>query len=1125
MRIYDVLSRGVAGVMGMAAVVSGQQEADLNRASVKPVAVIPFMEKAPVIDGVIREGEWNTLYVSPFVSQSGDLLQTRPGEFWVGSDKKRLYIAVRSGVHPSAGAVTKVTEMLGTGRLVFDDSIEIWFHNAPDGGPGQYYQVIVNSAGVLFDQEFDALEKIGRTYWRVDMEQAHVIEGDVWTAEFSIDLASIKVTDPTRPLAMRVCRNYKHGWNQSRWAPRVISFDAPETMPLVRFSESAPIVREAGFQDEDGIAVALELVNPGATPLPVTVKLGYNAEGQPRYFDETPAELKPGETRRFEYRKEFFTGDNYPALAEILVTGEDGTVFHHRDVKWHTRPQGTGWAPMGDAKPEEAVLFGFEFHPTPRTVRWKVEFAGMKGRDDVKGVRFEIAPTNGVNPVYTSSVPPTDSFAVPVQVMTFKDLPDGMYEARLYLDDAEASENPVKSVLFQHRTDFPWLNNTIGKDDIVIPPFTPMEVTDRTIKTVLRDHVMADNGLWEQVTADGRPLLAGPMRIEVVRDGKTESAKGNANVGARTPTAVAVSAEWQTTAVKGQTQMEMEYDGCAKVTLTFEPTDDQPVDGLRVVIPLVDREMPLMHAVADGMRFNYAGRVPDGEGRIWGSDKASRMDLLGTFLPYLWIGGESRGVCWFAGNDKDWILDPAEKTAALELRRTGDVLELVVNLVQTPAVLGRKRTVVFGLMATPTRPMPENPSWRQMGIVSRVPREHNYTILGMNTYWGVDLFGLVPRGGDYEIVRQIAAVGRGEPRNKEFFDDYMARNPDIRNEINWSSNAGAGAGIIPYTNLRGDNSRTSAEWFVYQDEWRNEPFAARVSQPGRGGTVDFVVALPPSRVDFVMYYQKKLIENGFAGFFWDNIRIYSNLNPIHGDAYVRAVGGVQPDTDIWRIREVTKRTAVMLHSMGKRNATVPHMTNAALIPAFTWTGFNLDWEWKYGATDFQDRFSRDYIRACSLGLQHGSIPVVLAGIRQTTGREQTAWVERTRIAVCVPHEIKVWQTDTLFGKLTEAMIDLGYGTPACAVHNYWDENPVVRIEDMDGIFLALSSKDQVMLVISDYGEGGTARITLDVERLGLAPDFTAANWENPEAVVTATEGVIELKDFRKHDFRVLIIRK
>jgi hypothetical protein len=213
----------------------------------------------------------------------------------------------------------------------------------------------------------------------------------------------------------------------------------------------------------------------------------------------------------------------------------------------------------------------------------------------------------------------------------------------------------------------------------------------------------------------------------------------------------------------------------------------------------------------------------------------------------------------------------------------------------------------------------------------------------------------------------------------------------------------------------------------------------------------------------------------------------------------------------------------MLHKMGKKNATVPHMTNALLIPAFSWTGINLDWEWKYGNTDYQDRFTRDYIRACSLGLTHGGVPMVIDGTKDTRGKEQTDWVNRTRIAACLPHELKVWQVDGQYGTLLKELVAMGYGTPECAVYRYWDENPVAKVEGIDGIWIVIAGKEKSMLVVSDYGNGGVAKVKLDTKRLGLPANFTAVNWEKTNETVRASGRVLELKDFKKHDFRALVI--
>jgi len=1119
----------VCGFLG-AAVLAQEKAENPNIASIKPVAVVPFMRRAPRIDGVIGEGEWDTLHVSRFVSQGNDQLQPRPGEFWIGSDGKRLYVAVRSAVHPVAGVLAKFTRPPGSRdetQVVYDDSIELWFNNNPGGSEGQYYQVIVNPNGALYDMAFDLGDKIGKTYWRVDMEQAHKVEGGFWTAEFAVDLASVALSDLTKQFAMRVCRNYKLPWNQSRWAPRVIAFDAPETMPLIRFAQVAPVVSEVGFQDERGIAVAVEVSNPTDKPLPVKVKLGYNAENQPRYYKDFADELEPGEKRRYEYKLDLFSPENYAALAEILVTGADGTVFYHRDVKWQTKPKGPVWDPVGAVSAEEATRFDIEFHPTPRLLRWQAAFKNMKDKEKVKQVRLVVVNQKTRKRIAEQAVQEPKDFAV-LQQLVLRKLEDGRFEAQLFLDTDEPAKAPVKTAVFDYLTDFPWLGNKIGISDEVIPPYTPLVVRGKTVSAVLRDHEMNDVGLWRQVITKGKELLAAPMSIELREDGKVTAASGKLKFRKKRPNLVIAEARWAAGRIVGTTTGEFDYDGCMRVVLEFGPRKEPArIESMRLVVPLADKMAPLMHACGDGLRFNYAGAVPAGEGVVWSSDKASRSHVLGTFLPYLFVGGEERGLCWFASSDRDWVVDLGEHVPALALERKDGVLTLYVNLVQKPATLDRVHRVVFGLQATPTRPMPQKPNWRTWGCVSGGKFDVN--VLGMSGYWGAPLYTVFPFERDFTIVQKIAKARKEGQVDKEFFDAYKKKYPQVQAEVNWSAQPGHCAGVIPYTNIRGEITYTP-EWVVYQNEWHRSSFPDRQTTIGKGWSVDGCTIPTPSRRDFLLYYYREILRNGFDGIYWDNIAICANENPVTSDGYFREDGSFQPGCDIWDLRALTRRTAVLTHELGKININMPHMTNAELVPVFTWTGMNLDWEWKYGATDFQDRFKREYIRACSLGLHCGNVPIILPGIINAPDKATQHWVERTRIAVCVPHEIKVWQTDPLFASLTKKMFEVGYGTEddpstACKVHRYWDDDPVAKVEGIDGIFIVLDGPETVLAMVSDYGNGGTARVTLDVARLGLPAEFKAVNWENPADEVRATGGTVELKDIKKHDFRVILIPK
>jgi len=1093
---------------------------DTNVPTVTPAVIVPFLSKPPTIDGVIAPGEWDTLHQARLVSQDADLLEHRAGDFWIGCDRKTLFVAVRSAVHPTAGAVAKYVKRDANQDVVFDDAIEIWVDNSPGSDAGQYFQIMVNSNGAFYESRFNHTDKIAQKSWRADLHQAHSVKNGVWTAEVAIDLASLGITDPTRPLAMRVCRDYKAPWGQARWEARVHGFEAPDTMGRVQFAPVAPVVEELPVQDSRGVTIGLTLSNPTDRPLPLHVRLGYNAQDQPRYFQNTDLTLAAGAAQTVVYRKPFFTPGDYPALGEALVTdAAGGVVYYHRDFKWHTQPAGPLWEAVATPSAQEATRFDIGYYPSYHRLRWRANIAALVGKEKVKRMRLVVRAKATGETVADQSAP-VGKDAAALSELPLPTLATGQYEAALFLDGDTPAPRPIRVLPFTHQQDFVWKGNKLGMDDVVIPPFTPLTVQGRVVRAVLRRHTMADNGLWSQVNALGEDILSGPMRLEARQGGRAVPVSARLTFGPARPTTVAATSDWTAGTLRGSTASAFDYDGCMKVTLTLAPTG-APLDSLDLVIPLKDGIAPLMHACGEGLRSNYGGAVPRGEGTVWTSAQASRDRLLGTFLPYLWVGGPERGLVWFASNDRGWAVDPAGKMPALALERHGGTLSLRVRLVQTRAAWDAPRSIVFGLQATPVKPMPAGPDWRLRGVDSGSKFETN--LLGMSMYWGADQYAVFPRGRDYALIGKLAQAEKEGRRDDAFFDAYLAKNPDIRREVNSASGAGHAAAVIPYTNLRGDITSTP-EWVVYQDEWRRTDFNDRAAGPAPG-SIDFSLTPAASRQDYLLYYYHELLRHGFDGIYFDNICIYDNDSPVTGGGYTRPDGQFQPDTDIWQLRALARRTTVMLYTMGRRNLTMPHMTNAYLLPVFSWTTMDLDWEMQYGGTDFQDRFSRDYIRAASLGRQGGNMPIILPGITEVTDPARQAWAERTRAGVCLPHEIAVYHADPLFIKIRSYLYGLGYGTPACRTFHYWDEAPVLSVTGLDSAWIAFESKDTVAVLVTDYGGGGEARLTLDAKRLGLPPDFRAVNWEKPSEEWAASGGTVRVPNIAKHDFRLLLIPK
>ena len=188
-------------------------------------------------------------------------------------------------------------------------------------------------------------------------------------------------------------------------------------------------------------------------------------------------------------------------------------------------------------------------------------------------------------------------------------------------------------------------------------------------------------------------------------------------------------------------------------------------------------------------------------------------------------------------------------------------------------------------------------------------------------------------------------------------------------------------------------------------------------------------------------------------------------------------GRLKPGVNLRGFRSLVKRTAVMMHMLGKRPLSWIHMTNANVVPVLSFGAVNLDWEWrdlgKQAGVDIQDRLSIDrdpaLVLVQSTGLQAGNVPVAIDRFH-AKGNEAIAWQMRTGLAVCLPHEIrqKDGGPDAAFAQAT--LDDFGYGLPDCQVFRYWEDGHPLEATGARIRGLVLARKGKALLAIGNYGQ-------------------------------------------------------
>jgi hypothetical protein len=707
------------------------------------------------------------------------------------------------------------------------------------------------------------------------------------------------------------------------------------------------------------------------------------------------------------------------------------------------------------------------------------------------------------------------------EAMPVPDLPEGNYLLTLTLTGGAQPVVEERSI----RRDRPeWEGNRLGRDEVVIPPFTPLTVDEQAkrVGCVLRSHTHGAAGLWSQVVSQDRELLAGPVRLEVTQGGKVSTAAGPApRFTGKTPTAVSGVAAWTAGALTGTTRFTYDYDGMQTITLELAPTEIE-VERVQLVIPLKAAEAWLMHPVTTTLRHHFAGRIPvlpkgSTAGKVWDSSKVPAR-LNGNFVPYIYMGGPERGLCFAADNDRDWITDGNVPMMGIE--REGETVLLRLNLVAKPSRLTRTRTLTFALQATPAKPMPEAPyNWRRWWA-TRTDQDVQGVQLafwGGNGYWGGKEFAtsVYPDRKDYTFWEKLAEQRRTGKLDKTFAEKWFARfagdakrgeyEPAMRAGFEWSHFTPANGPettrfhyVIPYTNPRGASGETWEFLTTYLDEWLqgdivDPAWAGRSSfeRPRRvlsgqfpGWASWYQVEPVPSRADMLLFYHQKMLETFADGIYWDNWFLQPNYAPAEagGPGYVDDAGRPRAGVHLMGFRELVKRTATMMHVMGKRPLTYIHMTNVNIVPMLSFGTANLDWEWrdqgKMGSMDLQDRIGLDEILAHNLGLQTGNLSVGITGNILKAGygipRE---WLHRTAMAVCFPHEIRMHDgtPDVTFAQTQLARF--GYGQKDCRVYRYWDAGFPLKTEGATMRALVLARNGKAMIALGNYGPAQTTAKT------------------------------------------------
>ena len=626
---------------------------------------------------------------------------------------------------------------------------------------------------------------------------------------------------------------------------------------------------------------------------------------------------------------------------------------------------------------------------------------------------------------------------------------DGTYQWKLKVITKDGKVIEENSGSFTTRKNFEWLGNKLGKDRIVIPPFTKMTVNGNTVGCTMRDTTFGPDGFPSSIIAAGKEVLSSPVKMYYIdAKGKEIPFEGQGfKITSKADDRVEMRASSRGGTLKTNMTSWMEYDGVFYYTMNLKADKPTAVRKLYLEVPVDQGD--LFHAVGASFRndvlFWRTKELP-GNGVVWKSSQYPvRSGITGSFLPSVWLGTFRNGISFFAESDRNWI--NSRKSDCIELIRRNGKMVLRINFVSKKATLKGQRKLEFGFVATPLKK-------RQM-----VGADHNFlwTTSFARTFFNKGLIAIDP------FITNIML----NPNRKNSYVAYTAGQEYIEGDPEFKMFA---------VEMDKEYKPTFNPWEIPQIPFRN-------------GGMDYddytsrTVIWNSYRVDFMLWRLNQILsQTDVDGIYQDNSYATFGTNMLLNDqTFLREDGKVQGIYHFLMQREYLKRCAVLAWKHNKRfPRVVLHNTGAMMPAAFAFVDGFMDGE--MDVTKYYSEFPMAW-NDIMLGVDWGLIPGRLTMIGPKA-KDQN----RALFSVFKLYDMYFWITHSgfdhkLYAKLKQAEKNFGMKQGETTFFGYWQKNNPVRFTGNTPLLASCySRKDGSLLIYVSNTTSKPASGTLKFDR-------------------------------------------
>ena len=632
-----------------------------------PLLAVAKCRTTPTIDGVLAPREWDEAASASGLAdlQSHELLAVQP-RFWVSFDDEALYFAIAVSVPKG---VQLIAEHQGRDSAVYaDDAVELFLD--PGCTKSRYYHLIANSAGALYDAK-----NRDRVWNGKGVRCRASVAGGRWAIEMAVPFVDLGATAPTEGerWGVNVCLNYRsRGRVVGTWAKVKGSFHDPANFAQLVFTRRGPVTAVRGVETLLSGRGELALKALGTGVASSSLKI-WRRDDEAGPVVDMHAPASPTWSLPFDLPKAAgYQGELRVVRSDLplLVLPFAMSITNLADVKISAFP---------DERTLEVEVAAGRALVRPEEHSCLVTIA-VKGQKPTKTVRLPRLSASGpVTATFKEDEIPGADLTVAAKVLDKR--------GKAVFEEAHDLSDPLNPW---------WLNDRTGAEEVILPPYQPVQVEGDTIRPWGRAYRFGPCLMPAAVETAGASLLVSPAALKAVVDGRALTWEGESpRMTNKRPERVTLAGRAQCAAFELTGTAAVEYDGMIRVDLTLRPKREVRVDELTLEIPVKPE-----HA-------EYLYHFPGKWRSVANSGKLPAEGFKHGFKPFWWLGDNDRGFCWFCESAENWLPEDRENAVTID-REEGRVV-LRLRLIEGEKVASPLK-YTFGFEATPCK-KPEKTVW------------------------------------------------------------------------------------------------------------------------------------------------------------------------------------------------------------------------------------------------------------------------------------------------------------------------------------------------------------------------------------------------------------------------------